>query len=394
MQAESIVLDLLEIDSENFSEITLAARNAAKLKARAEKINNPKIKWETIDIQNDFEGLVDLIRKHDVVCNAANTPTIYTVVQAALEARVMLVGLEAVAQEVFAPGAPCDEFGFIEKPFYDELNEKFIKANTGACVGWGYIPGITTFLGRMIADKYDTIDTMIWSFASVSKGDKLLFSETPKEMIWLHHQEGIKLLDGKMVKFDPKKERHTTVFPEPIGKVTLQHMSFMSTIPVFNKKYPDKKIKNMDVRLGYWPGYIEMMDFMDSIGMLSDAPKNINGVDIAPVDVFLAGPGVSSAEGLTMQDYGAVKLDVSGIINGRKVSYSADVMGYPQRNLGAMQIITGIPMAVGLQMYATGKLPKVGYNTTIDDCVSPETFFELLSKRGFTVKITCSEDLY
>ena len=393
MQAESIVLDLLEIDSENIDEITLASRNAAKLKARVEKIGSPKLKWEAIDI-DDHDALVKLMEKHDLVCNTANTPTIYTVVRAALDAKVSLLGLEAVTQSVFAPEAPCDEFGFITKPFFDKLNEEFNEAGVSAVLGWGYVPGITTFIGRMLADKFDTIDTMVWSYASKSMGDKLLFSETPKEMIWLHHQQGIKLENGKYVRFDPKKERCSMVFPDPIGNVTLQHMSFMSTIPVFQKRYVDKKIQNMDVRLGYWPGYIEMMDFMDSIGMLEDTPRDINGVTIAPVDVFLSGRGVGDKEGLTLQDYGCVHFDISGVANGRKVSYSADIMGHPQRNLGAMQIITGIPVAVGIQMAVTNKLPKKGYYTTMDDCVDPHLFFEMLSKRGFTVNISRSENVY
>jgi len=73
---------------------------------------------------------------------------------------------------------------------------------------------------------------------------------------------------------------------------------------------------------------------------------------------------------------------------------SADVMGNSQRNLGAMQIITDTPVAVGIQMVLAGKLPKTGYHSTVDDCVDTHLFFELLSKRGFTVKVTCSEDMY
>lgn len=392
LQAESIALDLLSLDSENIDEITLAARNTEKLKKRVASINSSKVRWEAANI-DDHDALVKLMQKHDLVFNAANTPTVYQVIKAVLSAGVNLVGLEGVNQHIVAPDAPCDEFGFVKQSFFDELDEQFKKAGISAVLGWGYVPGITNFLGRMIGDRFDTIDSMTWNYATASRGDRILFTETPREMIWLFRQEGVKFKDGKYLRFDPKKERDTVDFPEPIGKVTVQHMSYMPTVPVFADKYANKNIQNIDVRLGYWAGYIEMMDFLDSVGMLDDQPKNINGIEIAPVDVFISGPGVTNKEGLQLKDYGCVRLDVNGMMNNHQTSCTANVMAYPMRNLGAMQILTGIPAAIGIQMFVTKKISKKGFYTTMDESIDPKAFFKELSRRKFTLEVSIKETI-
>ena len=392
LQAESIVLDLLEIDSENIDEITLASRRPEKLKERVEKIGSPKVRWATVDV-TDHDALVALMKQHDLVFNAANTPTVFTVIKAALDAEVNLMGLEGIDQGLVAPGAPTDEFGFTKPEYFDELSEKFAAKGLTAVMGWGYVPGITNFIGRVVADQMDTIDTMVWNYATASLGDKIMFTETPKEMIWLYHQGGIKVENGEYVRIDPLKERYSVDFPDPIGKVTVQHMSFMPTVPVFKRMYADKGIQNIDVRLGYWAGYVEMMDYMGSLGLLDDQPKHVAGVDVAPVDVFLTGPGVANKEGLNLKEYGCVHLEACGTKNGNDVSYVADVMGYPIRNLGAMQIITGIPAAIGIQMFLTGRTPRNGFFTSMHKDIDPQEFFRELGRRGFTVKITTTETL-
>lgn len=391
LQAESATLDLLEMNSDLVGEITLASRNTEALKKRVAKISNPKVNYETVDIC-DHDAVVKLMKRYDLVLNAAASPTIGGVVQAALHAGVDLLGLADIATGGFE-GVPANECGFVTEEFLDRIDEDYKKAGCTCCLGWGYVPGITNVFGRMIGDKFDTINSMNWYYATVSVGDKVFFSEAPKEMAMLFNHECSPIFrDGKYVFINPKEDRVKIQFPEPFGEIVCQHMPFMSIVRVFQERYASKNIQNIDVYLGYWPGYMEKMDFLNSVGLLDMRPKDINGVKVAPYDVFLAGPGVSNTDDLkNVKDYGIVRLVADGTINGKQVSYTADAIGRPIRNLGAMQILTGIPAAIGIQMYLKGEITKKGFYTTQDDAVSPIRYLEELGRRGYKVTVTSTE---
>jgi saccharopine dehydrogenase-like NADP-dependent oxidoreductase len=167
----------------------------------------------------------------------------------------------------------------------------------------------------------------------------------------------------------------------------------MSTVPVFADRYGAKGIQNIDVKLGYWSGYLEKMDFLDSVGLLDLEPRDIGGVQVAPADVFLAGPGVADKAGGTLQDHGCVRLVAEGTIANRKVVYEGEVIARPMRNLGAMQLLTGIPAAVGIQMIGTGEITRKGLCTTADDVVDPVRYFEELGRRGYEVTTNRTETI-
>ena len=386
-QAESIVLDLLQVDTDNISEITLASIEREALKARVAQLRSSKVKWEVIDI-TDNHALVKLMKKHGLVFNAASTPTVPLAVKAALEAGVNLATLEGLDQHMVVPEAPCDEFGFVDESYRAELDEQFRQAGIVGILGWGYVPGTANVIGRMLGDQFDTINSMTWYFGAAQTGDKLFFSETPRETIWLHRQPGVILQDGRYERVPPKSGRETVSFPAPLGEVEVQHMPLMSTVPVFANRYKSKNIQNIEVKLGYWRGYLEKMDFLEGVGLLDLDAKDIGDAHVAPADVFLAGPHVADKRGAHLLDYGCLRLVVDGVIGDHKVAYTGDVLARPLRNLAAMQLMTGIPAAVGLQMMATGELSKRGLYSTADDEVDPGRYFQELGRRGYSLVTT------
>lgn len=387
MQGRAIAEDLLTLDTGNITGLTLADINTEALNRLVGKLADPRVKGEKVDLRNHDE-LVSMIKRHDLIVNCGSSPMIGLVVQAAMDAGVNLCGLADVATGGFE-GVPANEFGFVTQEFLDKIDEGYKKAGIMGITGIGYVPGITNTFGRLLGDKFDTIESMNWYYGTQSCGDKSFFTEAPGEMAMLFNFPRSPIFrDGKFMYINPKEDRVTVQFPEPIGEVSCQHMPFMSIIRVFQERYAAKGIKNADVYLGYWPGYVKKMDFLDSVGMLDMEPRNVDGQQVVPFRVFLSGRGVGSQEGMNLQEYGCVKIVVDGTVGGKKVTYTGEALGRPIRNLGAMQIMTALPAAVCIQNVLKGKYTKKGFYTTQDDSIDPIDYFKDLGRRGFKFSIT------
>jgi saccharopine dehydrogenase-like NADP-dependent oxidoreductase len=131
------------------------------------------------------------------------------------------------------------------------------------------------------------------------------------------------------------------------------------------------------------------------MGLLDFKPRKVGEGSVIPVDVFLSGPGVAEPkEGSKLLDWACVRVIIKGEISGRKGEYVADVLQRPYRNLGAMQLITGIPAAIGIHMVARGDITQKGCYSTTDDAVDAEIFFGELSRRECQISYRYTEVLY
>ena len=87
--AEAIERDLLDDDLDmegaDISELVIADMNQESVNARAKELQSPKVSTAVVDIA-DHNALVGLIKGHDLVVNAALTPTTLKAVKGALEA--------------------------------------------------------------------------------------------------------------------------------------------------------------------------------------------------------------------------------------------------------------------------------------------------------------------
>ena len=107
--AEAIERDLLDTDLDmggtEVSEIVVADINPEKVEARVKELQSPKVSPAVIDIA-DHSALVRLIKGHDVVVNAALTPTTLRAVRGAFEAGANFITLvDVVLPTVTAGGA-------------------------------------------------------------------------------------------------------------------------------------------------------------------------------------------------------------------------------------------------------------------------------------------------
>ena len=366
------------------SKITVADRHPAGVNARVEALDSPKVAGEIVDIFN-HDALVGLMKKHDIVVNEASTETNLAAAKAALEAKVHIISLLGLVAPS-APGAPTDEFGQLKDEFLDQMDKDFKDAGLIGIMGLGSMPGTGHVLGRYLGDKFDTIESMEFSYVyAFLGGTKTLFPFDPRGMIFQYTASPLVLRDGKLTFLPPRSGREMVQYPEPIG-VTEVFYIYHGEASTFYKHYKNKGIKNAGTKSGWGAEFISKMAFLDSVGLLDMKPRKVGQVSVAPVDVFLSGlykEGVEKVEKeAKTRDYGCSRLKIAGTIAGEKLEYIADVLSVPYKNYGVTQHRTGVPPVIGVQMIRKGEITQKGCYTA-DYGIDPKIYFSELTQRGF-----------
>ena len=393
LMAEAIERDLLDteldMDGGGVSEIVVADVSPDKVKARVDELQSPKVSPAVIDLM-DHKALVKLIKGHDVVINAAPTPTTLNAARGALEAGAHFMGLVGVDMPNSAPDAPKDELGQPTEAFLDQLDEEYKKAGLTGIMGMGSMPGTSNIMARYFVDKLDTVESIVFSYvyASLTK-TKTFFQFSPAGMIGQYTTEPIVLRDGKLIRIPPRSGRETALYPEPIGMRELFYILHPEAYAFF-RSFRDKGLKNAGTKAGWGPDFLGKMEFLDSVGLFNRQPIKVGDVTVSPLLVFMSVAAPKpTAEKVVPKDYGCTRAVVRGEKSGEKLEYTGDLLTPPYKELNAAQYRTGLPTAIATRMIKRGDIKRKGAFTP-EVGVDPEIYLGELARRGqhltYTVK--------
>jgi len=375
--AQATEQDLLTIDAGETSELVLADFDEKRLQARVDELNNPKVSSAVVHI-DDHDALVKLMKGFDVVINEALAPTTLKVLNAAFDAKVNVVTLATLDQAAAAPGAPVDDLGLPTEAFREEIDHKFSEAGLTAVLGLGSGPGTSNVMGRFIADKLDTIESMEYSYSYAHLGGaKGFFPFDPRGMAAQYSLSPIIFRNGKFVRVSPRFEMGITHYPDPIG---VRDTFYISHSEAFfcARNYRNKGLKNAGTKAGWDPVFIEKLAFLDNLGLLDMQPRQIGDVSVSPLEVLVS--GLTYDMNVKTQDYGCFRLVALGMKDGQKIEYTGDVFTGPYKNLNGTQHRTGIPPAVVARMLGRGEISRKGAFSP-DVGVDPQTYFRELERR-------------
>lgn len=365
--AYATIKDLLEIDTDEISRLTIADINYEKLKTRAKEFKNSnKISTARCDMA-DLEGLVRLMKKHDIVIN--ETPCVVSGLKAALKAGIHIIDLG----------------GWIDDTLEQlKLNDKFEKAGLTAILGLGSSPGITNIIASYLVNKMDIAETIRMSFAYAELVKSTLFipfSGAVDEFV----DNSTIFQDGKFVKLPPQSGLEDEQFPEPIGlrkMIYIPHPE-VATFPIYFKR---KGIKNVSIKAGFTPDFVEKINFLISLGIISRDPLKVKDKTVIPFDLFNA--CYAKLPPLKRRlDYGCTRVIVKGKKSGDKLEYKAELLNRPYKNLTGVQHRTGHSPAIGAHMLNKGQIKKRGVFPP-EACIEPKIFFRELARRELEVSIT------
>ena len=333
------------------SRVTLCDLDQRQLDAAQAKLSSmqgeEKLDTITLDVR-DEDAAAQLMEDYDVVLGALPLVLIPAEIRAAVAARTSLVdlyypvtvdaaGLAALRQQVEAAG---------------------IAVILGCGVG---SPGLTEMSARYLAEKLDRVDELYVRCGGIPKDPKpplnykIVFDgrQMPLE------ESDASIVENGELKAVPRYSGAKSIFFSGVGECEEWLEDFPEWLLEMEIFKDLKYGAHTTIR---WPGYAAKVTVLKEMGMLSEKPVAVDGVQVAPKRVLDAVlyPHVKMEEG--ERDITLFRTEVKGEKDGQPRRYLFETVDRYDDSLGftSMARTTGFTGAIIARMIARGDFKTTG----------------------------------
>jgi saccharopine dehydrogenase-like NADP-dependent oxidoreductase len=340
----------------NFKKITIADYNEDVGREVVKWLDDSRVDFLKIDV-NDFPATTESIKNYDLVMDGTTISLNDRSTAAIAAAGVHGINLNGCGVEW-------------------EFDHQFAD-NGKVCVpGMGMTPGITNLMARHAADHLETVDTIRISHGAFRP---VAFSSAIAETTRMEYDPDLPSRvvyeNGQFVQVPPFARPMKIELPPPFGSHTqyiIPHAETM-TLP---KSLADKQVRLIEVRGTWPPKNMALIRTLFDWGIMRNDKIDVDGVRVGILDAitcYLLG----SREGQTTDLYGyALHVEVTGSREGKKMRHilththpASDGSVKHWEKLRAYTRCVGIPMSIGAQMIARGRVSGAGV-------IAPELAFE------------------
>ncbi len=349
--------------------------NKNKCDNLAKKIGAPNIKTAQVDADN-VQQLVQLINnvKPDLVINVALPYQDLTIMDACLQTRVSY--LDTANYE------PKDIAKF-EYSWQWAYKEKFQNAGITAILGCGFDPGVTSIFTAYAAkhhfDQIQQLDIVDCNAGNHHKAFATNFN--PEINIREITQKGRYYQNGKWIETNPLEIHKTLNYPQigPKESYLMYHEELESLV----KNFPT--IKQARFWMTFGQEYLTHLQVIQDIGMARIDPVDYNGIKIIPLQFLKAVLPNPGDLGANYDGYTSIGCRIHGTKNNQPRTYyiynnCSHQAAYKETGTQAVSYTTGVPCALGAEMYIKGIWKKPGvWNVEEFD---PDPFLNRLPEQG------------
>ena len=325
--------------------------------------DSEKVSLIKMDV-NDHEGMVNTFKDMDVIINCAGPfyKTAVPVAKAAVEAKVNYIDI-------------CDDYEGTEILFNSEIDGLARQAGITVLTGMGSDPGTNNVLVKWYADRLDSVDEVyLYWVVSIAELAGAAWDHS------LHMTLGQvpQYLDGELVHVEGGTDEVTADFLEPLGACVMRYVGHPQPLTI--PKYI-KGIKNVVIKGALIPTWVdELIKEQKETGFLGTDPIEIKGTKITPYDLALKLWETIPKDRDNGPQSSGLKVIVKGVREGKKVTYTADMVG-------RMAPGTGLPASIAALMMAAGDVTEKGV-VAPEGCIDPGRFLEAFLKRGARIHQT------
>jgi len=359
------------VNTSDFSEIVLGDVAVEQTEAFISKLGDKRLSVVKVDA-NNVEELIKVMKNFDIVVSALPFRFDFNVTQAAIKAKVN--GIDVASNK--------EQF---------ELDGEAKKAGITYVAGCGATPGTTNLMTKYGIQKLDRAEEVQISFAAfrcTAIAPGLLYTT-----LWEFDpavKERVYYKDGKFVRVSPLEGTKVVEFHEQIGKQEVCHVPHEEP-RTLSKTFPD--LKKIEVRGCFPQDTMELVKTLVKYNFYQNEPIEVDRKKVKPIDFIfnflLQSP---AAKENPLWAYGLV-VEVTGKKNGKPSKVTLKNSHPPMNKWGGRSAYSknvGIPLSIGAQMIAHGKVKRKGVLPP-EACFDPIEFFKELSKRGIEIheKMEC-----
>ncbi len=307
---------------------------------------------------NDHGTMVEAFKDVGVVINTAGPfyKTAVPVAKAAVEAKVNYIDI-------------CDDYEGTEILFQSEIDKLAKDAGITVLTGMGSDPGTNNVLVKWYADRLDRVDEIyLYWVVSIAELAGAAWDHS------LHMTLGKipQYIDGELVHVEGGTGEVAEQFLEPLGTCHVRYVGHPQ--PLTLPKYI-KGVKNVIIKGALIPLWVdELIKEQKNTGFLGTEPIDIKGTKITPYDLALKmWETIPRGRDNGPQSSG-LKVIVKGERDGKKIVYTADMVG-------RMAPGTGLPASIASLMMDAGDVTVKGV-VAPEGCIDPDKFLSIFLGRG------------
>jgi len=280
------------------------------------------------------------------------------------------------------------EFGHPMFEDQETFDKKYKDAGLFALCSMGIDPGASDLFAKRAADRMESVDYVRVRDADNSKLEGYEFATyfSPDAMIEECIRDPLYYENGKWKRAPALSTSEVYSFPEPIGpmKVYMTDHEESELVP----KFIGKRVKRCDFMITLDETFIEYVQFLKKLGLLSFKPIKIRNMEIAPIEVVVATmPRPDDLAG-KLKGNCCVLTEVAGRMSGedtviRTWTYMSHEQAYELSGIHATAYQTAMPVAVAIEMFARGEIAIKGVKPP--EAVDPVKFCSYLPDKNIPV---------
>jgi lysine 6-dehydrogenase len=364
----------------DISQVVLCDASQQQLEAGLQKlVGNPnaqKLGIVRLDLNNQTAA-AELIGRFDAVISALPPP-------------VSPLGLRAAIQA----GTPLVDLSHADEGLIPELEQTTDVSKARIILGGGLEPGLTEIMARYLAEKLDTVNELHIKCGGIPVkptpplGYKIVFGGREMPL----HDEDSHIIENGQLKQVPRYSMVENLTFDGVGQVEAWAENFMPWLLNLDCLQGLQTGSQKTVR---WPGYAAKITVLKEMGLLSEKPVAVDGVEVVPKKLLdtLLYPRVKLTEG--EHDLTLFRVDVSGAAAGQPVHYCAQMVDRYDDATGftSMARTTAFTGAIIARMMTRGELQPLGL-VTPEQLISGPHFERLiteLAEQNIRFKISRNE---
>ncbi|RDE13883.1 MAG: hypothetical protein C4K47_05290 [Candidatus Thorarchaeota archaeon] len=365
------------VKSKLVSHLVLADVNLKGPEAVRKRTKSDKIEVAKADGSNPDE-VAGLAKNVDIMVNGTIPALNLKIMEGCLKAGVNYIDMATGDREF---GHPM----FEDQEAYDK---KFKDAGTFALCSMGIDPGTSDLFAKRAADRMESVDYVRVRDADNSKLEGYEFATyfSPDAMIEECIRDPLYYENGRYKRVPPLSTSEVYSFPDPIGpmKVYMTDHEESELVP----RFIGKKIKRCDFMITLDETFVEYVEFLKKLGLLSFKPVKIRGMEMAPIEVVIATmPRPDDLAG-KLKGTCCVLTEVAGKMKGEETviktwTYMSHEKAYELSGIHATAYQTAMPVAVAVEMFAREEIALKGVKPP--EAVDPVKFCSYLPEKNIPV---------
>lgn len=341
------------------------------------RCKSDKIETMRVDGSNPDE-VARVAGRSDIVVNGAMPALNLKIMEGCLKGGASYIDMATGDREY---GHPM----FEDQEAYDK---RFKDAGIFALCSMGIDPGASNIFAKRAADRMESVDYVRVRDADNSKLEGYEFATyfSPDAMIEECIRDPLYYENGKWKRVPPLSTSEVYSFPDPIGpmKVYMTDHEESELIP----RFIGKKIKRCDFMITLDETFIEYVEVLKKLGLLSFKPVKIRGMEVAPIEVVISTMPRPDELAGKLRGTCCVLTEVSGRMDGedtviRTWTHMTHEQAYELSGIHATAYQTAMPVAVAVEMFARGEINLKGVKTP--EAVDPVSFCRYLPEKHIPV---------